>query len=370
MSRHTPQIIIVGAGLSGSVLAERFAARRKRVLVLEKRDHIGGNCYDYVNKQGLLVSKYGPHLFHTNKEDVWAYVRRFASWNHYELRVVAKVDGILVPVPVNIVTVNKLLKKGIKNSKQMDIWLQSVQRKKNRIRNGEDAARARVGDYLYEKIFKNYTKKQWDKDPSEIDASVLNRIPVRNDFEDRYFTDTYQALPVGGYTKFIQNMLTSDYIEVRLNTDYFEVKDSLKKYEKIFYTGPIDRFFDYKYSVRQKLEYRSLRFEHETYDKEYYQEAAVINYPNEEKFTRAVEYKRLTLQSHPKTTVVREYPTWDGEPFYPVPNLQNRTLYEKYRIESAKLKDVFFVGRLANYKYFNMDEAIENALELAKTFNL
>lgn len=357
-------ILVIGAGISGAVLAERYANQGKKVLILEKRDHIAGNCYDYYNDDGILVSKYGAHLFHTNYEDVWAYVQRFSDWYKYEHKVLAKVDGKLVPVPVNITTVNELFGLSIKNEAEMKQWLEENQVHNDAPQNGKEAALARVGPILYEKIFKNYTKKQWDKYPEELDASVLNRIPVRSDFDDRYFSDKYQYLPTGGYTQLFETMLDHPNITVMLNTDYFDVRDQLDGYEKVFYTGPVDQFFDFKFSVDEKLEYRSINFVHETLDQEWFQENSVINYPNDEGFTRIVEYKHITGQKHPKTTIVKEFTTDDGEPYYPVPNPRNQAIYDKYKAEADKLKNIYFVGRLANYKYFNMDQAFKNALDL------
>jgi UDP-galactopyranose mutase len=357
-------IIIIGAGISGSVLAERYANLGKKVLVLEKRDHIAGNCYDYYNDDGILVSKYGAHLFHTNYEDVWEYVNRFSKWYFYEHKVLGKIDGKLVPIPVNITTVNELLGLNIKNEAEMKKWLDENQVHNENPKDGREAAMARVGKVLYEKIFKNYTKKQWDKYPEELDASVLNRIPVRADFDDRYFSDKYQYLPEGGYTQMFKKILAHPNITVKLNTDFFDIRDELKNYQKLFYTGPIDQFFDFKFSLKEKLEYRSIRFVHETHDQEFYQSNSVINYPNEEEFTRIVEYKYITGQKHPKTTIVKEYTTDEGEPYYPVPNPRNQAIYEKYQTEAKKLVDIYFVGRLANYKYFNMDQAFKNALDL------
>lgn len=360
-------IVIIGAGISGAVLAERYASIGKHVVILEKRDHIAGNCYDYYNEDGILVSKYGAHLFHTNFEDVWDYVQQFSDWYKYEHKVLARVDGKLVPVPVNITTVNKLLGTSIKNEEEMREWLEQNALQIDTPKNGKEAALARVGPELYEKIFKNYTKKQWDKYPEELDASVLNRIPVRPNFDDRYFSDKYQYLPKGGYTQMFEKILDHKNITVLLNTDYFDVRDQLNGYEKLFYTGPVDQFFDFKHSIQEKLEYRSIRFVHETLDQEYFQENSVINYPNEEEFTRIVEYKHITGQKNPKTTIVKEYTTDEGEPYYPVPNPRNQAIYEKYREEADKLQNIYFVGRLANYKYFNMDQAFKNALDLFKS---
>jgi UDP-galactopyranose mutase len=361
-----PEIVIVGAGISGAVLAREYASIGKRVLVLEKRNHIGGNCYDYINEEGILVSKYGAHLFHTDHEDVWSYVRKFGEWYFYEHKVLAKVDDKLVPIPVNITTVNALFNLHIEREREMKKWLSTIQIKNDHPQNGEEAALARVGKVLYEKMFKNYTKKQWDKYPSELDASVLNRIPVRTNFDDRYFNDRYQYLPKGGYTKIFTKMLDHPNITVQLNCDFFSIRKFIKGYEKLFYTGPIDQFFDFKFNVKRKLEYRSINFVHETLNQEYFQENSVINYPNEYEFTRIVEYKHITGQQHPKTTIVREFTTDSGEPYYPVPNPENRAIYDLYRQETEKLKNIHFVGRLANYKYFNMDEAFKNALDLFK----
>jgi UDP-galactopyranose mutase len=357
------QIVIIGAGLSGAVLAERFASAGKRVLLIEKRASIGGNCYDYYNQVGILVSKYGPHIFHTNNHRVWAYAQRFADWLPYVHRVVAEVDGQLVPVPVNITTVNTLFNLELTSEAEMKNWLATQQEAVDPNLNSESAALARVGRKLYEKLFKHYTQKQWDRPPAELDASVLHRIPVRTTFDDRYFTDSFQGVPVGGYTAWIERICQQPNIKILLKTDYFEIKNDLPAYEALFYTGPIDQYFGYAYSSQGKLEYRSLRFEHETLEQEKYQDHPVINYPNQHNYTRIVEYKHLTGQLHPATTIVKEYPTWKGEPFYPVPTPKNRHLYSLYQTEAAKLSNIFFVGRLANYKYFNMDEAIENALQ-------
>ena len=358
------QILIIGAGISGATLAERYASLGKKVLVVEKREHIGGNCYDYYDENGILVSKYGAHLFHTNDEKVWRYVQQFADWYPYEHRVLAKVDGKLVPVPVNIQTVNSVLGLHLQNQEQMMKWLEENQIKNVHPKNSKEAALARVGPVLYEKLFRNYTKKQWNKEPEELDSSVLNRIPVHTDFDDRYFFDKYQALPQGGYTKLFDKLLNNSLITVSLNTDYFDVKKTFGSFEKVFYTGPIDRFFEFKFNVGKELEYRSIRFQFETLNQEYFQENSVINYPNEEAFTRIVEYKYFTGLKSTKTTIVKEYPCDDGEPYYPVPTVQNQEIYNEYVKEEKKLKNIYFVGRLANYKYFNMDEAFKNALDL------
>jgi UDP-galactopyranose mutase len=361
-------IVVIGAGISGSTIAERYACAGNTVLVLEKRDHIGGNCYDFYNDHGIMVSRYGAHLFHTNYEDVWEYVNRFSKWYPYEHHVLARVDGKLVPIPVNITTVNQLFGLEIRTEEEMQQFLDQVQIKNPAPRNGEEAALARVGTVLYEKMFKHYTKKQWDRYPDELDASVLQRIPVRANFDSRYFEDKYQALPLNGYTRLFEAMLDHPNIEVRLNTDYFNVKSTsdVTGCRKLFYAGPIDRFFDYMYSDERKLQWRSIRFEWETLDQEYFQENSVINYPDplDGDFTRIVEYKHFTRQKHPKTTISREYTSDEGDPYYPVPNPDNEAIYQRYREQGDKLSGVHFVGRLANYKYFNMDQAFKNALDL------
>jgi len=358
-------IVIIGAGISGAVLAERYAKIGKKVLIIEKRDHIAGNCYDYIDENGILVSKYGAHLFHTNEEDVWQYINQFCEFYPFEHKVIAKVDGQLVPIPVNINTVNKLFGTSISTEAEMKQWLDENRLPIDTPKDGREAALNKVGQVLYEKMFRHYTKKQWDKYPEELDASVLDRIPVRSNYDDRYFSDKYQALPVGGYTKLFEGILNHPNIEVLLNTDYFDVKDEVTGYDKLFYTGPVDRYFEFKHSLTEKLEYRSINFVSETVDAEFYQENSVVNYPGEEVgFTRIIEYKHFGNQKSDKTTIVKEFTTDEGDPYYPVPNPKNQQIYEKYKAEADALVDVYFVGRLANYKYFNMDQAFKNALEL------
>ena len=360
-------MLIVGAGLSGAVLAERLASEgKKKVLVIDKRDHIAGNCFDFTDDNGILRNQYGLHAFHTSDKGVWDYVQKFAEWTAWESKVLSSVEGKLVNIPVNIHTVNALLGTDIQNEQEMDAWLSAVQTKYDTIENSEQMAKSRVGEVLYEKLFKNYTFKQWGKYPDELSPSVLARIPVRNNFDDRYFTDPYQALPKRGYTDFINNILSHKNIEVRLNTDFFEVKDSIHR-DLLIYTGPIDQYFADR--QMEKLEYRSLDFQVESYQNlDRYQESAQINYPGMEvPYTRIIEYKHLLNQKSPHTTVVKEFSKPDGEPYYPVPNKRNQDLYEKYRALAENEKNVLFVGRLASYKYFNMDEAIRNALNIYET---
>jgi len=364
-------ILVIGAGISGAVLAERYASTGKKVLVIEKRSHIAGNCFDYRDENDILVSKYGAHLFHTNDEEVWEYVNFFSDWYDWEHKVIARVDGKTVPIPVNITTVNTLFDEQIATEADMTAWLESNRIHFERPSNGEEAVLNRVGLELYEKMFKHYTKKQWDKYPAELDASVLERIPVRQNYDDRYFSDKYQALPKGGYTQLFEKILAHPNIEVLLNTDFFEVKDQLEGYEKLFYTGPVDRYFEFKHSLIEKLEYRSINFVSETHELEFFQENSVVNYPGTEvDFTRIIEYKHFGNQSSQKTTVVKEFTIDEGEPYYPVPNPRNQEIYARYKAEADKLTDVYFVGRLANYKYFNMDQAFKNALELFRSLEI
>lgn len=363
-------IIIVGSGISGAVLAERYANEQNlKVLVIEKRNHIGGNCYDFYNSDEILVPQYGPHFFHTNDKEVWDYVSLFTKWYKYEHRVLSNVNGIHVPVPVNINTINILFNQALKNEKETKIWLASQITQIANPKNSEESAISRVGRNLYELMFKGYTKKQWDLWPKELDASVMNRIPVRYNYDDRYFSDTFQAMPLKGYHKLFFNMLSNKNITVLLGTDYFNIKDQLGKYSKLYFTGRIDRYFDYLHLA--PLQYRSLYFKYQTLRMNYFQSHAQINYPNDHDWTRITEPKHATGQVSELTTIIKEYSTWDGEPYYPVPNIKNEQIYASYKKEAIKLErqGIYFVGRLANYKYYNMDQAFRNALDVYKLTN-
>ena len=354
--------LIVGAGLAGATLAERLATQSgKRVLIIDKRNHIGGNTYDYYNNDGIMVHKYGPHIFHTNSKEVFDYLGKFTSWRPYEHRVLASVDGMQVPIPINLNTINQLYNLQL-NSSEVDAFLESKAEKIKSITTSEDVVVNKVGRELYEKFFKGYTKKQWDLDPSELDASVTARIPVRNNRDDRYFTDTFQAMPLYGYTRMFEKMLNHPNIKVMLNTDYKEIVDAFD-FKKLIYTGPIDYFFDYCYG---KLPYRSLSFKFETIDTPVFQPTGTINYPNEHAYTRITEFKYLTGQKHAKTSIVLEYPTSEGDPYYPIPRAENAALYKRYQILALQMKDAYFVGRLATYKYYNMDQVVAQALTLYK----
>jgi UDP-galactopyranose mutase len=352
--------MIVGAGLAGAVLAERLASRSgKKILLIEKRNHIGGNTFDYYNEDGILIHKYGPHIFHTNSPEVFSYLSKFTEWRSYEHRVLASVDGLLVPIPINLNTINQLYGLSL-NCDEVDDFLRSKAEKKDRIQTSEDVVVSKVGRQLYEKFFKGYTKKQWNLDPSELDASVTSRIPTRNNKDDRYFTDTYQAIPKHGYTWMFNNILSHPNIKVLLNTDYKEVQNSIP-YKKMIYTGPVDYFYDYQFG---KLPYRSIEFKFETIGKEFFQKTGTVNYPNEHPYTRITEFKYLTGQQHPKTSIVYEYPKDGGDPYYPVPRPENGLLYKKYQSLALQEENVYFCGRLATYKYYNMDQVVAQALTL------
>ena len=362
-------ILIVGCGLSGVVIAEQLASiHNKKVLIIDKREHVGGNCYDYIDEYtNIRVSKYGAHLFHTNDEDVWNYVNKFSKWVRYDHKVLAHIDNRNVPIPVNMETINILCEENLQTIDDTKEWLNKNQIIYNNPTNSEEIALSRVGNTLYEKIFLPYTLKQWNKHPKELDSSVLSRIPVYYDNNTKYFNDKFQAIPEHGYTIFINNILNHPNITVKLNTSFDDIKNNIK-YEKLIFTGPIDSYF--KDSGLEQLEYRSLTFKEEVYyNKGYYQPSFVINTPSSDvPTTRIIEYKHLPYTNNtttPHTIIIKEYPSDVGEPYYPVPNQKNLDLYNKYKelADNLENKNIFMIGRLANYKYFNMDQAIRNALD-------
>ena len=377
-------MLVVGAGWSGAVLAEQLASREhKKVLVIDSRNHIGGNCYDYVNEEGIRMSKYGAHLFHTKRKDVWDYVQQLGEWVPWEHRVLARVypheqsnEFYYTPVPICLPTLKalRLLDPQTATIQEMTQWIQketAPYQKREQYLNSKESAMARVGPQLYKWIFQDYTVKQWAKDPSELAPSVLERIPVRLSEDGRYFADPYQALPRDGYTSLFSQMFARPGITVQTGIDYFAEEHTFRGIETVIFTGAIDRY--YSFANLDKLEYRSIHFEE-------YKEllddptqtilpASVVNEPSlRVPYTRTVEYKHFLCQPAWKSVLVREYTTSDGDPYYPVPNARNQTLYEKYQAlavqESEKQRrNIHFVGRLASYKYMNMDEAIGNALD-------
>ena len=357
-------ILVVGAGISGATIAECYANLGKKVLLIEKRDHLGGNCFDSENHHGIRVSKYGAHLFHTNSQKVWDYLQNFALWKAYEHRVLTNFEKKLIPLPVNINTINQFFSKDFKTAAEMRSFLDKKRKHINNPKTSEDWALSRIGKTLYQSLFKNYSQKQWGLDLSELDPEVISRLPVRFDFDNRYFTDRYQALPEGGFNTLFKKLLSSPNIKVILNKDYFQIKNQLPEFEKVFYTGPIDKYFEYQYGA---LEYRSLNIQFEDHQVDQYQENAAINYPElKYPFTRIIEYKHIYPTDSDWTTVSKEYPVWGGEPYYPVPRTRNKEIYQKYAREAKKLesKNIYFLGRLARYKYINMDQAFAEALNL------
>jgi UDP-galactopyranose mutase len=354
--------LIVGAGFAGSVLAERLASQANcKILIIDKRSHIAGNAYDHYNEDGILVHKYGPHIFHTNSKEVFEYLDQFTQWRSYEHRVLASVDGQLVPIPINLDTINKLYGLNL-NSDQVEEFFASKAENITRVKTSEDVVVSKVGRELYEKFFRGYTRKMWDLDPSELDSSVTARVPTRTNRDDRYFTDTYQSMPLHGYTAMFQNMLNHPNIKVMLNTDYKEIID-IVPHKYLIYTGPIDSYFNYCYG---KLPYRSLEFKFETIDAESFQPTGTVNYPNEQAYTRITDFKYLTGQKHHKTSVVYEFPRAEGDPYYPIPRPENAELYKKYQQLTTSMTNTYFVGRLATYKYYNMDQVVAQALTLFK----
>lgn len=354
--------LIVGAGFAGSVMAERIASQlNKKVLVVEKRNHIAGNAYDEFDEYGIIVHRYGPHIFHTNSKLVFDYLSNFTEWIPYEHKVLAKIGHELFPMPINRITINKLYNLNLKTEDEVSEYYEKVREKRFPILNSEDVIVNQVGKDLFEKFFKHYTKKQWNLEARQLSPSVCGRIPIRTNDDCRYFSDKYQFMPKAGYTKMFEKILNHKNIEVILNTDYKSILHSIK-FDKMIYTGPIDYFFDYKFG---KLPYRSIRFEFKNIKQEQFQETAVYNYVQSEvEFTRVCEYKYLTNQKNNSTTLSYEYPILDGEPFYPIPTEENRHKYLLYKDESQKLSCVNFCGRLAEYKYYNMDQVVANALLL------
>jgi UDP-galactopyranose mutase len=353
--------LVVGAGFAGATIAERLASCvGKRVLICDKRPHIGGNAYDHYDEAGVLVHRYGPHIFHTNSRDVYEYLSQFTAWRPYEHRVLASVDGQLLPIPINLDTVNRLYGTSY-TSEELDAFFASVAEPVDRVRTSEDVIVGRVGRELYEKFFRNYTRKQWGLDPSELDAAVTARVPVRTNCDDRYFTDTYQVMPLHGYTRMFERMLSHSNIKILLNANYRDVERVIPHAHVIF-TGPVDEYFDYRFG---RLPYRSLDFQFETMNAATAQIAPVINYPNEKAYTRVTEFKYLTGQEHPKTTVVYEFAKAEGDPYYPIPRPDNAALYKKYQELADATAGVHFLGRLGTYKYYNMDQVVAQALTLS-----
>lgn len=354
--------LIVGAGFAGSVLAERLAREdRARVLLIDCRSHIAGNAFDAFDDAGILIHHYGPHVFHTNSDEVFAYLSRFTAWRSYEHRVLASVEGVLVPMPINLQTINTLFGLTLTPAEANE-FLASRAEPRARIETAEDAVVSKVGRHLYESLFQGYTRKQWGRDPSQLAAQVTARIPVRTGLDDRYFTDRHQAMPRAGYTEMFQRMLDHPNITLWLNTSYERIKDRVA-YRRLIWTGPIDEYFGFQYGP---LPYRSLHFRFETHDVARLQSVGTINYPNDHAYTRTTEFKHLTGQAHPRTTIAYEYPRATGDPFYPVPYPESAVQYREYAKLAATNPNVLFAGRLGTYRYYNMDQVVAQALALWK----
>jgi UDP-galactopyranose mutase len=359
--------LVVGAGYAGSIMAERLASQRgQRVLVVDRRDHIAGNAFDYHDEHGVLVHRYGPHIFHTNSEKVVDYLSRFTEWRPYEHRVLARVDGMHLPMPINRTTLNRLYGLSLSTDDEAAAFLEARAEAVDHVRTSEDVVVAKVGRELYEKFFRGYTRKQWQRDPSELHASVCARIPIRTNEDDRYFTDSFQNMPAQGYTAMFRRMLDHPLIDVRVQTDYHDVKNEVE-YDRLVYTGPIDKYFGYRFGA---LPYRSLEFvlqNEATPDGDYLLPATQVNEPSEEvPYTRRTEFRRMTGQdTHASSTVAVEYSRSDGDPYYPIPRDDTRALYRRYEAVAASLPDVTFVGRLARYQYLNMDQVVGQTLSAA-----
>lgn len=353
--------LIVGAGFAGAVLAERIASQLgKSCLVIDRRNHIAGNAYDYYDKVGVLVHAYGPHYFRTNSQRVVDYLSNFTEWHPVDYKILSWTNGRYWQFPINLNTFEQFIGRP-STTEEMEKQLAQWRVEIDNPANSEEVIVSQIGWELYEMFFKNYTRKQWRRDPRELDPSVCGRIPIRTNRDDRYLSEKFQALPKDGYTAMFERMLSHPNIEVKLNTDFRDAKSSVQ-YDQLIYTGPIDEYYDYQFG---RLAYRSLRFELETVDKEFYQPAMQVNYPNDHEFTRILEIKHATGQKLPVTTIVREYPHDFGpgeEPYYPIPAPDTKALYRKYAAIAAEELNVSFVGRLATYRYYNMDQVVGAAL--------
>lgn len=353
--------LIVGAGFAGSVMAERLAAGLGRnVLLIDRREHIGGNAYDHLDAAGVMVHRYGPHIFHTNAQRIFDYLSRFTEWRPYEHRVLAQVGEQLLPIPINLTTLNKLHGLSMDEA-QAEAFLAARAEPVEPIRTSEDVVVNQIGRQLYEQFFRGYTRKQWGLDPSELDRSVTSRVPTRTTEDDRYFTDSLQMMPLEGYTRMFERMLDHPRIDVLLGCDFATVREQVS-YQQIIYCGPVDEYFDFCFG---RLPYRSLRFVHETLPQAHFQPVAVVNYPDEQvPHTRITEYKHLTGQEHSATSISYEYPCAEGDPYYPIPRPENAELYQRYKALADATPGVTFLGRLGTYKYYNMDQVVGQALAL------
>jgi UDP-galactopyranose mutase len=348
------EVLIVGAGYAGCVCARELAEWGRDIVLIDRRPHIAGNAYDELDAHGVLIHRYGPHIFHTNSEPIFTFLSRFTEWRPYEHRVLSRVDGQLYPIPINRTTINKLHGWNL-SEEEVAQYLESVREPRDKVKTSEDVVLSSVGRELCDKFFRGYTRKQWGLDLSDLRAGVAARIPTRTNDDDRYFTDTYQAMPVEGYTRMFERMLDHPRIQVKVSTSFEEIRPEIRARHTV-YSGPVDSYFNYCYG---KLPYRSLEFVHERLpDQQWFQPVGTVNYPNDFEFTRITEFKHLSGQEHPGTSIVREYPRAEGEPYYPIPTDANEQQYQQYKALVEQEKNVTFVGRLAEYRYYNMDQVV------------
>ncbi len=352
--------LIVGAGFSGSVLAERIASQLdKRVLLIDRRGHVCGNAFDEADSSGIRVHRYGPHLFHTNEAHIISYLSRFTEWHPYEHKVRSYINGALVPMPINRTTINELFDLTLATDEDVADFLHNEREQIPHVLTSEQFVLSRAGRRLYDILYRGYSTKHWGVDPSLLSPQVCGRLPIRYNCDDRYFDDKFQLMPRDGYSNLFRNMLEHPKIDVSTGTDFKELQGITWKH--LIYTGPIDEYFGY---VHGRLPYRSLYFNYETFEKEFVQPVAQINYPNDFEYTRTIEFKHITGQSSRFTTVATEFPSDIGDPFYPIPSQESRALYNKYKELSEKLSTVTFAGRLGTYKYLNMDQVVGQSLSL------
>ena len=360
--------LVIGSGVSGAVIAHLIASElNEEVLVIDKKPHIAGNCYDYRDENGIMIHKYGSHIFHTNNEKVWKFVKKFTDFNTYMHKVIGVLDGIETHIPFNFNTLYDVFPKSLANrleEKLLDHFEVNTKVPILEFQKQDDEDLKFLANYVYEKIFLHYTTKQWGVSPEGVDGAVTARVPVYLSKDNRYFQDKYQGIPLEGYTKMVEKMLSHKNIKIKLNTDFKEIKN-ISEYKRIFYTGPIDEYFEYKFG---QLPYRSVNFKFETYDKEYYQCNACVNYPCNYDFTRIHEYKYYLDDKSKKTVIAKEYSEYfelgKNERYYPIPKDENTHLYAQYQQEAQNLENVYFLGRLGDYKYYDMDKAILRAIEL------
>jgi len=361
LSSSSFDFLIVGAGFAGAVMAERIASQLgKTCLVVERRNHVAGNAYDHCNEAGVLIHDYGPHYFRTNSQRIVDYLSQFTEWRPVDYKILSWTHGRFWQFPINLNMFEQLIGRP-STTEEMEAQLAEWRVKIDNPKNSEEVIVSQVGWKLYEMFFKNYTRKQWQRDAKDLDPSVCGRIPIRTNRDDRYLSEKFQALPREGYTAMFQKMLTHPRIEVRLNTDFRDARDQVQ-FKHLIFTGPIDEYYDHCFG---HLPYRSIRFEPETLPQEFFQPAMQVNYPNDHEFTRIVEIKHATGQKLPSTTIVREYPQEFGpgrEPYYPIPAPDAKALYSKYAARAEAEKNVSFVGRLATYRYYNMDQVVGMAL--------